>query len=567
MKKVLYILTGENEIKKVPNKKDICFSLCPMLEKHNQYQIFYPDPIKTSKLSSNQLLEGKKMSNIILNLIKKTIHIKERDLIEEILIPYLETKISIYLYLKNVFPSLYIYKIFIKGKWQSFHNLDSLIIAIEDKYSNEEGNIYEHISKYTKYKITPIKKLLSNFQVYLINRIINKKSIYLLSNNKSYFMPNIFYELKKRGKNIITYKVSHKLADIFCILIKQSLSIIFNKKNSINEFFLIPTLHKYKIYFNNNIHKIEHPDKNYIKFLLKDVEKYLNVNNGYQIYTYRLFKNLKINQIKGVFHSNRFPDLNSLSFILSYLNQQQHLISHGTHTLQKSDKSGIWSSENQAIGMIKTKIPQVNIYSQSQFSDEYLLSQNLKFKKINPLNVQKIDDLKDNSKFNILCAGTVKQLGARRYYFESCFEYIHSITELANKFKELDFDIKITLRIRDVNHEINPRIKILLAEQFKDLIEISKTKNISDDICKSNCLIALSSTTLEDAINHGVPSMSYGLSEYDHFSHYKDSKFKISKRTENYNKLRKIEILLNKNFIYLRKGLLKRKKDIYDFIL
>ena len=108
---------------------------------------------------------------------------------------------------------------------------------------------------------------------------------------------------------------------------------------------------------------------------------------------------------------------------------------------------------------------------------------------------------------------------------------------------------------------------MLIEDKFKDIIKISNAKNISDDILKSDCLIALSSTTLEDAINHSVPSMSYGLSKYDHFSNYNNSKYHISKSMENYSKLRKIEKLLNKNFIYLKRSLLQRKKEIYDFIV
>ena len=252
---------------------------------------------------------------------------------------------------------------------------------------------------------------------------------------------------------------------------------------------------------------------------------------------------------------------------LSYLNQKQHLISYGTHTLQKLDDSDLLASENQAIGMIESNIPKVNIYSQSIFSDDYLSSKNIRFKKIKPLNVKINNNFKDINKFNILCAGTVKQLGARRYYFESSFEYIYCIIELANKLRKLDFEIQLTVRIRDVNYEINSRIKMLLAEKFQDLIRISQTKNISDDILKSDCLIALSSTTLEDAIKHNLPSMSYGMSKYDHFSFYKNSEYGIKENLVNYDKLRKIEKLLNKNFIYLNDILLARKKDIYDFII
>ena len=567
MKDILYVLTRENEINKIRNNKNICFSLCPLVVNNSELKIIYPNPLKTSKLASKQILESNTLFNLVIDLVKKSIDAKERELIKEILMPYLEMKISIFIYLRSVLPKFKTYKLFIGGKWQNFYNLNSLIIAIENKYSKKEGNIHNHLNKFTKDKYNLTKKLLSNLQVHLISKIIQKKSTYLLSNNKSYFMPSIFNELKKRGKNIIVYNQSQNYIDILYILLRQLLTIFFNKKIFINEFFLIPTLKKIKIYLNDNIDKNEYKDNEYIKYLVKDVEKYINVYRGYQHYTYRLFKDLKKNQISGIFHTNRFPDLNSLSLNLSNLNQKQHLISHGTHTLQKLDDSDLLASENQAIGMIESNIPKVNIYSQSIFSDDYLSSKNIRFKKIKPLNVKINNNFKDINKFNILCAGTVKQLGARRYYFESSFEYIYCIIELANKLRKLDFEIQLTIRIRDVNYEINSRIKMLLAEKFQDLIRISQTKNISDDILKSDCLIALSSTTLEDAIKHNLPSMSYGMSKYDHFSFYKNSEYGIKENLVNYDKLRKIEKLLNKNFIYLNDILLARKKDIYDFII
>ena len=46
-----------------------------------------------------------------------------------------------------------------------------------------------------------------------------------------------------------------------------------------------------------------------------------------------------------------------------------------------------------------------------------------------------------------------------------------------------------------------------------------------------------------------------------------NSEYRIQKNRANYGKLRKIEKLLNKKFIYLKNSLLERKKDIYDFIL
>ena len=139
--------------------------------------------------------------------------------------------------------------------------------------------------------------------------------------------------------------------------------------------------------------------------------------------------------------------------------------------------------------------------------------------------------------------------------------------QLANQLRKLDFKIKLTLRIRDVNHEINTRIKKAIVNKFDDIVVLSDEKKISDDICKSDCLIALSSTTLEDAINHNIPSMSYGFSKYDHFSYYRNNDYRITKNIKNYSKLIKIEKLLKKKFVYLNKIDLRREKSVFDFIL
>ena len=99
------------------------------------------------------------------------------------------------------------------------------------------------------------------------------------------------------------------------------------------------------------------------------------------------------------------------------------------------------------------------------------------------------------------------------------------------------------------------------------IVKISQNKDIKDDIAYCDCLIALSSTTLEEAIASQIPSMSYGLSKYDHFDFYKSKDFQINNKLKSYSKLKKIENLLERKFLYLTKDKLKREKNIFDFIL
>ena len=79
------------------------------------------------------------------------------------------------------------------------------------------------------------------------------------------------------------------------------------------------------------------------------------------------------------------------------------------------------------------------------------------------------------SKTKILFIGTVKQLGERRYYFESSQEFFESINRIYNgliKYKEL---FEINLRIRDVNNEINNEILKNALFKKNDLIKIDNS--------------------------------------------------------------------------------------------
>ncbi len=105
-----------------------------------------------------------------------------------------------------------------------------------------------------------------------------------------------------------------------------------------------------------------------------------------------------------------------------------------------------------------------------------------------------------------------------------------------------------------------------IENQFSDIIEISKNASIGDDIKNSDCLIALSSTTLEEGINFKIPSMSYGLSKYNHFKSYDKNKYRIKPNLRNYNKLKEIEEILGRNFIYLEDKFLSREKSLFDYI-
>ena len=566
----LYVLIKESDCEKVDLANNDCFPLCNL--ENNDYKIHtnFPNPLETYLNSEKQILICEKIIDKLITIVNKSIIKEDKKVIKEVLKPYLDLKISIFLYLSNCIPNYKFYKLYTSGSWKEFDSKSKLIINIEKESRREKGNIFNICGKSNLYDFNFFHRFLASLQIIFLKKIIKRKNLYILSCNKSYFMPKVFKKLQQLNRNIITYNQSKKLLQISLIIIKQIYSLIFKNKKICIEFFLIPTFNFQKVEISREEKKfnINYMDKEYLLHVLDDIESYINLNKAYKIYNKKLFKDcLRINS-NAIFHTNRFPELNAISSILAEVGTNQHLISHGTHTLQKESLRGDITSESLSIGMLTSNIPKIIIYSQSIFSDHYLLKRKLDFRKITPLNqISKTKNkLKDPAVFNILSAGTVKQLGARRYYFESSFEYIYGIIELCKKLRKLDFKVKLTIRIREVKHEINENILRRIENHFSDIVEISKNIYIGDDINNSDCLIALSSTTLEEGINFQIPSMSYGLSKYNHFEFYEDNKYRINPKLKNYNKLKKIEDILGRNFIYLEDKFLFREKNLFDYI-
>ena len=563
----LYILLREFDLIKLQNCNSDCFCLVPELGRQSNINISFPNPLETCKFSKKHLLTCEEIIKDINQIVNNKIPKNEILLTEELLKPFLDARISIYLYLNECIPEYKTYNLIVDGKWKRFNSKTNLIIGIEKEYFKEEGTDLNSLGKFTKSKYSFLHKLLARFQVLIIKKLINQKKIYVLSGKNSYFMPIVFRKLSKERQNIIVYSQTQKLIKITFIILRQLKSIIFNRNLKI-EFFMIPfnisESRKIKIIKNIKKYQSKIIDHKYFNYILKDVENYLNVNKGYRNYNKKLFGYSSIKYCQGIFHTNRLPDLNSLSFILSKLNGKLHLITHGTHTLKSKSEQ---ISESLEIGMIISHIPKMRFYSQSLFSDDYFISKNISSTKIKPIKSISLKKEKINSPvLKILSAGTVKQLGARRYYFESCFEYIYSILELCEKFQKLNFEIELTIRIRDVKNEINHKVITNLLQRFNGFVKISKNKNFEEDLLKADCLIALSSTTLEQALNSQIPSMSYGLSAYNHFDYYRDNKYRINNKIKNFDKLRKIEDILERRFIYLEQNILKRNKTIFDYI-
>ena len=201
----------------------------------------------------------------------------------------------------------------------------------------------------------------------------------------------------------------------------------------------------------------------------------------------------------------------------------------------------------------------INLLSQSKYCDDFLESRGLSFFKISRLINKNIKIPKTkikNSKTKILIVGTVKPLGARRYYFESSAEFLESISSIYKKLikdKEL---FEINVRIRDTKNEINKDILENAFKNKKDLININKGKSIYEEIKNCDCLISFSSTTLEEGLLMSKPVMCFGLPRYNHLKLYENTNIQIRNKYLN-KRLKIIEKSLGRKFVF--KSSKKRK--------
>ena len=225
----LYILLREFDLVKLQNCNSDCFSLVPELGRKSNINISFPNPLETCKFSKKHLLTCEEIIKDINQIVNNEIPKNERLLTEELLKPFLDARISIYLYLNECIPEYKTYNLIVDGKWKRFNSKTNLIIGIEKEYFKEEGTDLNSLGKFTKSEYSFLHKLLARFQVSITKKLIHKKNIYILSGKSCYFMPIIFDQLSSKRKNILVYSQSQKLLNITLIIIKQLQSMIFNK--------------------------------------------------------------------------------------------------------------------------------------------------------------------------------------------------------------------------------------------------------------------------------------------------------------------------------------------------
>ena len=563
MEGTLKVIISKNEELPKNKNRDNIFTLNEyvLLDKEKKnINHFYPDPYKTSLNSEKILIKTEKVKSEILLILKDWEIFKDIEDLDELLEPFLDLKLTRFFYLQSVIPTFDIY-ILIKGKLNySYSSKTDLILAIDRIYSDGKNKKNDFLRKFYKFE----NNFYNNFLLILQHKLLkiikdsNKNSIYFFSDEKAYFIDSLKSKFKSRENLILYYSPTLSQKRIILLLLKQLLKTIFRKNNGEIGIFLLPgnkIIKNYNQIFSNiKSLKLNGINNKFSSHILKQLYSYVLHSVSYTNYLTEIFKDLKIE--KSFFHSVRFPDLYSFASVLSNFNDKTYLISHGSHTIQSRKDIGYFASKSMGIGLTYTNKKDIKLLSQSTFCDDYLESMNLKFLKINKiLNLKSSSSAKknfylENKKTKILYVGTVKQLGERRYYFESSGEFIESINQIYNKLKNYKNLFEVIIRIRDVKYEINKFILNNAFKDKKDLIRISYEKSIYEEINNCDCLISFSSTTLEEGIFMNKPVMCYGLPKYNHLKFYEDSNNMGKKKIESCKNLILLEKRLGRKFIY-----------------
>ena len=407
--------------------------------------------------------------------------------------------------------------------------------------------------------------LILSFQSYLLKKLLfkNIKEVYLLSDSQVYFLDYLKSKFISEGKLVLYFCSSTSYIRIIKLIIEQFIKLLFRKDFKELGFFLLPIRKNYNFDFFSHINSTL-LDEKYNYYLINQIYSNLSTTFNFSLYLEKIFRISKIK--KSFFHSARFPDLFSLSRVLSQKNDEVYLISHGSHTTQKNGQSNLLASKSIGLGLAFTKEKKIRLLSQSHFCDDYLDSLDKKYSKINFINNKKAYPKKEiyikkrTKRTQILYVGTVKELGARRYYYESPPEFFGSIFEIYKKISKYKNIFELIVRIRDVPNEINDEILNNAFEDLKDFITLRKSTSLDNEIDNCDCMISYSSTVLEEGLENKKPVMCYGLPEYNHLINYENIKIKKTQKLHyKKNNLKLIEDCLQKKFIY--KNLPQRNLD------
>ena len=569
--KPLYVILNRIHLKKDFFKKNIdIFTLNKyVLNERERQNInhYYPDPNKTAFDSELLLKKTHEVKNEINKKISKIKIFQNINYIDELLDTFLEIKLSTFFYLFKAIPEYKEYILINKNKKYNFNSKVELILNIE-KYSSERGNSLFIVNKFNSLSNPSINNILLRLQLIIFKRLLHSsnKNFYLFSDKGAYYIDYLKSKFINEKNIVINFHPSINYLRIFFIIFDQLCKLFINKKFREISFFLLPVnlkmMKKYKV--PKSILNIRFLDKNYSKILFEQIYGYLYNYIFLKKYLRDCFNEKEIKN--SFFHSIRLPELHSLSNVLIDLGNEVSLISHGSHTRQIENEIDFISSKNIGLGLCYSLNKKITLLSQSIYCDHFLDSINKNYSKINFIISKKKNEseikkcIKNNPKTKILLIGSIKPLGARRYYYESSSEFISSIYLLYEKLYKFKDKFEIHLNIRNVSNEINNNILNNAFKELKDLIYIKTNIPLENEIENCDCIISYCSTVLEEGLHKDKPVMCFGLSNYNHFKYYErlvqNDKIILKKD------LRIIENLLDKTFVYQTK--VKRKLN-YKF--
>lgn len=557
----LYIILNKKDAVNLPFKAENVFCRSEFIKqfiKKDLNNLITPNPSKTSNESRDLFKKENQLTELIIEKSKNLFNHSVKFSLEELIKPYVSLRISSYLYIKSVIPFSDNYFIFNKGRWLCLRDKENLIIEIENKLSKEKDLSHFLLKECITKKYSWIDTILGHIQNLLLNIYLKKvKKIYFLTIKEGYFINHLTDILKKDKRDILyPYLGTNRLKYLYCII--NLITYFFTKKPLYAGVFIIPKNFLSDFKFESSINKVINTSniisKKYAKILSQDLNTYISSTISYFYYIRSIFKYINID-LRVISHSKRFPKTFALTEALEDIGHKNYLISHGSHTYQTGNDINKKAADQLALGMLYSNNKNTVLCSQSLFADQYLENENRNYVKINPIEKILISQNKinkysnyDKTKLRILHAGTVKPMGIKRYLYHSSSEYIYNLVNICQKLKVMRKDIQFIIRIRPVLNEVNINYLKEVLSEFSDFVVFSKTKSFMNELLNIDCLMALSSTTLEQAINNNIPSLSIGETGYDHLSYYKNNNLPVTYKK--YDNFLKVEKLIGKKFIY-----------------
>ena len=148
--KKLFIVLDKKEVKNIPLNAENIFCRTGYIKQcinEKYFNVISPNPKKTSLQSKDLLRIENKLTEYIVDKSNKYNSFHEIYSIEELLKPYLEIRISSYLYMKTVIPKSEKYFIYKGRRWICFDNKEDVIIEIENNLSKENNSLYYYWEK------------------------------------------------------------------------------------------------------------------------------------------------------------------------------------------------------------------------------------------------------------------------------------------------------------------------------------------------------------------------------------------------------------------------------------